>query len=668
LPVTRFQLELRRPLAGGKSFGQVGAYEELRGKLFFDVDPSHESNERVGDIGLVAMNASERVEFSSDVVILKPVDAANGNGRVLFDVLNRGKRLALAQFNNAPPHKVIYDTPRLEEIEVGHGWLMDQGYTVIWVGWQADVPPFQALLRLTVPEAMDSDGRRLTGKIFSQFQAAEKVDNFMLSDRDHTAHPALEMNQTDALLTVRDQPDSDPTTISRDQWRFGRVVEGEYVEDPSYVTKEGGFEPGLMYQLTYTTVGAPVMGLGFLVMRDSISWLKYGSDSDGNPSVGHIKHAYGFGVSQSGRFLRNFIYLDLNLDEEGREAFDGIIPHVPGGMRGEFNQRFGQPSKDLPTMMAQLFPFTPGESVDPVTEERGALMQRIADRESPLKVFFSNTAAEYWRSDASLVHTDPDATFDIDPPENARIYALAGCQHGHGDWPPTDRRSADNLRGQNLVNSIDYAPLMRAQLENLHQWAANNVAPPDSQYPRLDDETGLTAEQVAAKFDAIPNSNRPMHIPIPKRIDFGRNDDETLTRTLPPVPGKSYGAIVSDVDSDGNEIAGLMLPDILVPLATSTPWNLRHPTMGAPDQVIGLTGGLTGSTLPFPLTREDRVDSADPRMSIQERYASKEAYLEKVRSAAEVLVEQREILEFDVERCVDRAGERWDWFTSRASR
>ena len=667
MPVTKFELEVRRPLAGGKLFGEVGEYEELRGKLFYDIDPSHDANNRVGDISLAQTNAAGRVEFLSDVVILKPVDASKGNGRVLFDVLNRGKRLALAQFNNAPPQKVTYETARLEEIEVGHGWLMDQGFTVIWAGWQADVPPFQALLRLTVPEAMDTDGRRLTGKIFSQFQAMEHVDNFMLSDRDHTPHPALEMEQPDALLTVRDQPDSDSTTVSRDEWRFGRVVDGEYVEDPSYVTMNGGFEPGLMYQFTYTTVGAPVMGLGFLAMRDSISWLKYASESEGNPSAGHINHAYGFGVSQSGRFLRNFIYLDLNLDEEGREAFDGIIPHVPGGMRGEFNQRFGQPSKDLPTMMAQLFPFTPGESVDPVTEERGSLMQRVADRDSSLKVFFSNTAAEYWRSDASLVHTDPDATVDVDPPANARIYALAGCQHGHGDWPPTDRRSADNLRGQNLVNSIDYAPLMRAQLENLHQWAVNGVQPPDSQYPRLDDETGATAEQVSAKFDAIPNSNRPPHIPIPKRIDFGRNDDETLTRMLPPVTGKSYGAIVSDVDDDGNEISGLMLPDILVPLATSTPWNLRHPTMGAPDQVIGLTGGLTGSTLPFPLTREQRVDSADPRMSVHERYESKKDYLEQVRSAAEVLVEQREILEYDVERCVNRAGERWDWFTSRTA-
>ena len=664
MPVTRFEITLRRPLADGESFGDVGPYEEIRGRVHFEVDPEHDVNIRVTDIGLAPRNTDGLVEFSSDIVLLKPVNGERGSRRMLFDVLNRGRRVCLAQFNNGPRYVVTPDTGPEEPIGVGNGWLMRNGWTVVWTGWQADPPPWPALNRLYAPEARNADGSQLTGRIFCQFQSMAAVPHFMLSDRDHTPHPAFDLDEQDALMTVRDQPDSEPTEIPRSRWHFARDENGHAIPDADYVHLDDGFAPGLMYQLTYTTVGAPLMGLGFLAMRDSVSFLRNGTQEQGNPSAGQIDHAYSFGVSQSGRFLRTFLYLDLNQDEEGREAFDGIIPHVPGGMRGEFNQRFGQPSKDLPSVLAQLFPFTPGESIDTETEERGALLRRLRERGASLKVFFSNTAAEYWRGDASLIHTDPDGGEDADIGDNVRIYALAGAQHGHGDWPPTDTRSADGLRGQNLINSIDYAPLMRAQLENLHKWASGGVEPPPSLYPRIDDGTAARALDVARRFDGIPDSNPPGHVPVPRRVDFGKDESESRVTSLPPTPGRAYGSVVSDVDADGNEVAGVMLPDVLVPLATSTPWNLRHPAMGAPDQLIGLTGGLTGSTLPLPRTRAEREEAGDPRRSIEERYASKDEYLERVRAAAMEQVGQRYMLEEDIERTVERAAERWDWFTS----
>jgi hypothetical protein len=418
-----------------------------------------------------------------------------------------------------------------------------------------------------------------------------------------------------------------------------------------------------MYQLTYTTVGAPVLGLGFLAMRESVSWLKDGPAESANPCAGEIDRAYAFGVSQSGRFLRTYLYEDLNQDEDGNEVFDGLLPHVGGGMRGEFNQRFGQPSKDLPSVIAHLFPFTPTESADPKTGEKGALLARLRGRGSDLKVFFSNTAAEYWRGDASLIHTDPAGCRDIAPDRNSRVYALAGAQHGPGYWPLTRVRATDGMKAQNDYNSLDYTPLSRGMLENLHQWAANGVEPPESSYPEIGDQSSSTPDSLRGFYKAIPGAIFPPHVPIPLRLDYGPGDHTTRLEKLPPQPGEPYGSIVSNIDADGNEIAGLVSPDLAVPLATYTAWNTRHPDMGAPDQPVGLTGGFQGSTFPFPATKADRLSTGDPRLSIEERYKDRASYLDAVKNAAENMVERRLIPKEDIERSVERAAARWDAFT-----
>lgn len=663
MPVTGLDIQIHRPVANGRTFGDVGAYEEIRGVIRFTADPQHPFNHRVTDIERAPRDKDGRIEFESDIVILRPVEPARGSRRILFDVLNRGKRLALSFFNDAEREAIGPGTPADEPLDTGNGYLMREGWTVVWTGWQADAPPWPAIQRLRAPEALDDDGERLTGRVFSQFQAIAPVPHFLLSDRDHIPRPAFDLNEADAILTVRAHPDSPPRTIPRDSWRFARDENGAPVADPNCIRLDGGFAPALMYQLTYTTVGAPVLGLGFLAMRDSVAWLKNGQAHSGNPCAGQVDHAYAFGVSQSGRFIRTFLYEDLNRGEDGREAFDGILVHVGGGMRGEFNQRFGQPSKDLPSVMAHLFPFTPAQSADRRTGETGALLARLRGRGSGLKVFFNNTAAEYWRGDASLIHTDPDGTCDIPPDRDSRVYALAGAQHGPGYWPLTRIQAADGMKAQNDYNSLDYTPLLRGMLENLHQWAADGVAPPESSYPEIGKDTCTTPGALRAFFESIPGAVFPPHIPVPRRLDFGPGDHATRLDILPPRPGEPYGPIVSDIDEDGNEIAGLKSPDLLAPLATYTPWNTRHPDMGAPDQPVGLTGGFRGSTFPFPVTRADRLSTGDPRLSIEERYRDRSSYLAAVRKAAKKLAESRLIPAEDIESSVERAASRWDVFT-----
>jgi hypothetical protein len=669
MPVTAFEIALRRPLASGAAFDDVGPYEELKGTLRFAIDPRHRANARITDVELAPRNAARRVEFSADVSILLPVDRARGNGRVVLDVVNRGNTVAVPNFNRATRPVFGPGSDPNPPIDAGDGFLMRRGYAVASCGWQGDVPEVPGLLRLYGPEGRDAGGRPLRGRIHTQLQAHENVTHFLLSDRGHLASPAADVEEADALLTVRDQPDGPPTTIPRGRWRFARVAGGEVVTDPRSVHLDGGFEKGRLYQVTYTTVGAPIRGLGLAALRDCVAWLKHGRAADGHPAVGAIQRAYAYGRSQTGRLLRTLVYEDLNLDEEGREALDGIIANVAGGMRGEFNQRFGQNSKDRPNMMVHLFPFADTAQTDADTGETDALHRRIDARGSKLKVFYTNTSAEYHRGDASLIHTDPDGTRDVGHRPHTRIYHFAGTEHGLGVWPPTDTQlaAADPTgaveHSQNLRGTIDYGRLLRACLVNLDRWVSEGVEPPPSSHPRVGDGTAVTPETLAAVFDRIPGAGYPRHHARPLRLDFGADWKQTRALALPPRPGRAWGSRVSAVDDDGNETAGLALPEITVPLATHTGWTLRHPGIGGETQRLV----FAGATIPFARTRDERARSGDPRLSIEERYRSRAEYLERVRAAAAELGKRGYLLEEDVELSVTIAARMWDGFTAGAA-
>jgi alpha/beta hydrolase family protein len=646
MPVTRFDIRLRRPLAAGAAFGEAGPYEELKGTLRFAIDPKHAANERITDVALAPRDHSGRVEFESDVSILVPVDRRRCSGRVMLDVVNRGNTVAVPNFNRATRPTFVPGTDPDPPVDPGDGFLMRRGFVVISCGWQIDLPDVPGLLGLRGPEALDANGNRITGRVYTQLQTPAPVTHLLLSDRGHRAYPATDLDERDAVLLVRDQPDGDATTIDRARWRFARVADGKVVPDARYIWLEGGFEKGRLYQVAYTAVGAPVVGLGIAALRDSAAWVKHGTAREGSPAPDVLRYVYAYGRSQTGRLLRTLVYNDLNLDEQGREALDGIIANVAGGLRGEFNQRFGQNSKDRPHMM---------DYVQPATDED--LHRRLAARGSKLKVFYTNSSAEYHRGDASLTHTNAEGTRDVQSGPSARVYHFAGTEHGLGVWPPTAEKiaAADPAEppehSQNLRNTIDYAPLLRAGLVNLDRWVAEGVEPPPSRHPRLADATAVPFEALHAVFDRIPGAHYPRHHARPCRLDFS---------ALPPRPGPACGSLVSAVDADGNEIAGIALPEVAVPLGAHTGWTLRHPSIGGEAQRLV----FAGATIPFARTRREREASGDPRPSIEERYRSRDDYLERVRRAGQALVAQRFMLEEDIELAVALAARAWDHWTA----
>jgi hypothetical protein len=426
--------------------------------------------------------------------------------------------------------------------------------------------------------------------------------------------------------------------VARSAWRF---------PDPSHIEMKGGFTPGAIYDVVYRSADPPVVGLGFLAVRDTAAWLRWAPAASGNPCASAIERAYLFGVSQSGRFLRHMLHLGLDEDEQGRMVFDAVIPHVAGGRRGEFNLRFGQPSLNAVEAVGSLAPFVDAEN-----------LARIRKRGRVPRIFAINTSAEYWRGDASLIHTDIEGRRDIDPPEFMRTYLFAGTQHTPGAIPPPPADPNTGSRGLQRFNVVDYAPLLRAALVNLDRWVSEGVEPPASDFPRIADGTAVLAESSASLFCRIPGVRFPDRIHRPAQLDFGREMD----RGVPAYPAKigaPYRTYVPAVDADGNEVAGIRPPELLTPLATFTGWNPRHPEQGAPGDLMS----MMGSTLPFPRTRADRERTGDPRLSIPERYPSRAVYLEKVREAAQKRVAARHVLAEDVDAIVERAGQLWDYLS-----
>ncbi|MDE2779492.1 MAG: alpha/beta hydrolase domain-containing protein [Chloroflexota bacterium] len=655
MAITELEITKRTSFASGESFGDVGPYELLEGTAYYAVSPAHPRNQGITDLDLAPANAAGMVEFTADFAMLQPVNPDRGNRRILFDVVNRGRKTALT-LNSVPTA-----TDPTAPLEAGNGYLMRRGYTVVWAGWQADVPPTPGLIGLHAPEAVGPEGP-LTGKIMCQFQCDQPSQVFLLADRQHLANPSADPEEAEATLTVRDLPNSPATPVDRGQWSFVRVEDEDLEPQHSHIYMPSGFEPGRIYQLVYTTTGSRIVGLGFAAMRDAVSFLKYAPATSGNPCVAGIDYAYAMGRSQSGRFLRQYIHTGINEDEEDRVALDGIIPHVAGGMRGEFNLRFGQPSKDVCYIIPEMFPFTDTPQSDPVTGAQGSLLEVLEQRGNVPRIMFTNTSAEYWRGDAALIHTDLETLTDAPESPSVRRYHFAGCQHGSGDFPPLEIRPADGLKGQLPFNSVDYAPLSRAVLENLDRWVTTGEEPPASRHPSLNDGTAVESHTLLERFARIPGVKVPAETTRAIRLDYGPEAHLGRTTKLPADEGEELPALVADLDESFNERGGIRLPDLSVPVATYTGWNLRDESIGNPNLFIGITGGLAGWTLPLPVTRDERERTGDPRRSVEERYASREDYLEQVSRAAMELVGEGYLLEEDVEEVVELAGRKYDHF------
>jgi hypothetical protein len=539
---------------------------------------------------------------------------------------------------------------------------MQRGWTVAMCGWQWDVERQPGMMGLEAPQALGADGRPIQGRVSIAFQPNDhhtyhRLAHWPLHPRPgaqaylHQPYPAADVDEADAVLTVTDTRHGSSSVIPRDRWRFAREADGRPVADDSHIWLEGGFRAGRWYEVTFTTRTCPVVGTGMLATRDSVAWLR-----NAQPFDRPLDFTYGHGRSQCGRFLRQFIFDGLNLDEYGRQVFDGLLPHVAGARRGEFNQRYGQPSETSPRGFGGLFPFTSDEQTDPVTGKTDGLLRRQRQLGGVPKIFTTNTSSEYWRADCSLIHTDPAGTRDVEPPAEERIYMIAGHQHGNGA-PLVNNVTPIGARGANNFNMVDGETVTRAFLINLDRWVSNGIEPPPSAFPRLSDSTAITREAALAGLSRIPGLALLDARVMPRlhRLDLGPHVERGIAR-LPAETGDPYPSYVSAIDSDGNEVAGVRVPDISVPVGTHTGWVPRDPSTGGDGQLLD----MMGTTLLFAATASSREACGDPRPALSERYRDRDEYLAKARAAAQELCAEGYIVPEDVEIAGNLAVERYD--------
>jgi hypothetical protein len=608
--VTRVEVARRTDLG-------ASGYEKIVGTIHFAVDPRDPRNAGVADIEKAPVNAAGLVEFSSDLYILRP-KAPRGNGAALVDVLNRGNKVVLTGFNRGGS-----PDPATEN-DLGDRFLMRFGFTVVWVGWEFDLEDRPLTMKIHVPVAAEHGP--ITGVVRATFTANAKTTEVRVAEL--SKYDAIDPAAADSQLTVRSQMlGATGEAIPRSQWRVAGHT----------VTLDSGFEPGKTYEISYRAANPPVAGLGYVAVRDTTAWLKHQPDA-----LAPVRFAYGYGSSQSGRFLRGFLYEGFNTDEHDRQVFDGVMAHIAGASRLSLNERWARPT-GLGVYTATAFPFADASLRDPVSGARDGVLDHARMGGHAPKVFYTNTPVEYWGTGrvAALVHTSPDGKSDLPLPGNVRVYFIAGTQHSPSRFP------AQLSNGQQPDNPIDYWWTMRALLLAMHKWVKEGAAPPPSAYPRLQDRTLVPAAGIA--FPAIPGVASPRTLTAGARV------------ANPYLPGAAgAGAplplLVPAVDDDGNERAGIRLPEVAVPLATYTGWNFRKPEIGAPNELVS----LLGASILFPATRAARDAAKDPRRSIEERYRSQEDYLAKVEQAADALVKAGYLLVDDEPRILQRAGDQYE--------
>ena len=658
--LTRFVVQRRETFAKGYEFPITGAYEKFVGKIYGEVDPRNRLNKVIVNLDKAPRNKRGRVEYWSDFCILKPVDMARGNGKIFYDAPNRGSKRIVSFLNDAPASN---DPITLED--AGNGFLMRQGYTIVWCGWQGDLMPQQNWLVMGVPVATNN-GKEIVNKVRTEIVVEKKgIKSQPLSgDERVKSYEAASRNKTQALLTVREKSYGQRITVPSSEWEFASCVKdsrtGRETIKPSSeeLYLPSGFKPGHIYELIYPARNPLVLGLGFAVVRDLISFLRYQSKdaagranplAAGNKAAG-IHYAYGWGRSQSGRFLRDFVYHGFNEDESQRKVFDAIAPHVAGGGRLFLNYEFARPvtssQQHANQLEPELFPHAYNVLKDAQTGRRDGILKR--PKTDPY-VFHTQTSTEYWQKRGCLAHTDGKGR-DVTPPDNVRIYVIASAQHNSpfGSEPVKEDT-------QQLVNPLPAGDVLRALMVALDLWVTQGLPPPASQYPRVTDRTLVRPDRKSTRFPKIRGvryralHNRQLFLDYGPRISRGRMDIHP-----PRQIGKgSYTILVPKVDRDGNDVPGIRLPVVQVPIGTYTGWNLQ-PRRLAEDEL----SGLLGSFIPFAKTKAERSKLHDPRLSLKERYKNHSDYVKKVSRVGRLLVDQRYLLPDDAERMIDEAKKR----------
>lgn len=659
--VDRVEVQSRSLVADGKAFGLVGPYVRLAGRLHYSIDPQSEQNAAIKDIALAPTDSRGRVTFSGDFVLLMPLDPTRGNGRLLYDVTNRGNMAALNRFNDASGR----DGGR-SAADMGNGFLMEQGYSLLWSGWNWDVVPQSQTLTIDLPVLTVINGQNLTGIVTGEVAPVVPTQSARHVGLGAVGYAPLASATNSARLSVRDAGETATTTVPRDSWTFGRPANPEtsdqMLNDPSWITMKSSFEAGRVYQLTYTAANPPVVGLGLAAMRDAISFFRFETkDSFGtrNPLMEQGgKRPVGtlvYGHSQSGRALNTMIWDGLHVDEQGRMVFDGALIDGAGSGKGSFNFRFAQTSRhmspdielDYPT---DFFPFSTVEQIDPVTDERASLLDQARRLNAVPRIFVINTATEYWARSASLLHTDTEGTTDVAPDPSVRLYVIAGAQHVTGT---TENRGLY----VHCRNPLDHRPVLRALISHLDAWVTIDRAPPPSRYPRVSDGTLVAADTYRSAFPDAPFLRAPNAPLMPPRLDHGpRFASEGIADRVPPQRKAPYKTLVLAPNEDGQDMAGVRMPDLEVPLGTYTGWNPQNAETGAPTRL----SRWFGSFIPYARTVPERQARSDPRPAITERYVSRDDYVAAFAEATLDLAGDELILGLDINPMIERAGSFYD--------
>jgi len=635
--VESLQVKSIDPVAEGRSFGRVGPYEKVVGRLALSLDPAAE---QIVDLDRAPRDSDGRVRFEADLYLLRPVHPERGRGTLFLEVPNRGGKAIVRYFNRDATRS--FDPVTSES--VGDGFLFEEGYTLAWIGWQFDVPGQDGLMRVDVVPA--TAGGEVEGLVRADHVFEEDTDIFELGHVGHRAYLPVAGGDERDRLTSRSTRLGERTLIPRENWSF-RYPNGETGEGLA-VRLESGFEKGKIYELVYVSDDPVVVGVGLAALRDGAAWLR---DSEASPVA--VERVIAMGISQTGRLLRQFLYQGFNLLPGGRMAFDGVISHTAGAGRGSFNHRFAQPSRDAHRFRAFLYPtdvypFSDLPQEDPETGIEEGLLDRLRKVGAVPKIFFTNTGYEYWGRNAALIHTALDGSRDVALGPEVRSYHFASTQHFVGSFPP---RPEDTRYPE---NPVDFLWSLRALLIAMDSWITDGVAPPPSRIPKIANASLVTLEDY--RFPAVPDVEVPKIVHNTWRLDFGpRFRSEGIVDYQPPRVGAPFPVLVPQADADGNETGGIRLPQVEVPLATYTPWNFRSEAIGAPHELAN----FRGACLPFAVTEAERRHSGDPRPSVEARYASRDEYLGRYARAAMDLAKERFLLPQDLSGMLSQAEEFW---------
>lgn len=641
--VSKIEIISTELVLDGKEWGNSGSYELLKGKIFFAFNPRNQYNSRITDLILAKTNSSTMAEAWTDIVILKPTNASASSGVGLVEVSNRGGKISMSSFCRAKNNDLDPNDPE----SFGDGLLLEQGLTMVWLGWQFDVPEGKGL-KLRVPIAQNPDGSTILGQVRSDWTVDEDVSSLNLGHGGMEAYPVAEPNHDANILTVRKGRDEVGRFIPRDQWDFGKVEDGITKSSNTDIYLKGGFKAGNIYELVYVAKDPPIVGLGLAVIRDVISYMKFSPQC----TFG-VKHGIAVGVSQTGRFLRQFIYQGFNSDESNRKCYDGMMIMVAGAGRGSFNHRFAQPSRDAHRYSAffyptDIFPFSSRTQMDEANNFVDGLGAHQWGVGLYPKVFYINSGYEYWGRAASLIHTTPDSKEDIEPLGSERIFHIASAQHFVEGLPDKSLTSEKSIYKSNPIHYLtNYRALMLAMID----WVSSDSEPPLSAYPMISSSTLVDVQEL--KFEPIGELKKPQVIHTAYRADYGQGWPVGIISYQPPRLNEQYVPKVSQVDSLGNEMAGIRNLELQVPLATYTPWFVRQGMAGGNGELLNFRGTFC------PLPVEESTN--DHRPAIKSLYKNKKDYLNKVDEALDQLIELRYVLPRDKEFLQLHARNLWDW-------